>query len=155
MEGTIYTMEHRPIRVMFLCTGNSCRSQMAEGFARALGGEDLEVYSAGLESHGLNPKAMEVMREAGIDISQQTSDEIDMDLLEQMDVAITLCGNAEDRCPVTPSNVKRLHWPFDDPAKATGSPEEVMNEFRRVRDQIRGKIEAFLDELRAERGRHV
>jgi arsenate reductase len=135
---------------MFLCTGNSCRSQMAEGFARALGGKDLEVSSAGLQPCGLNPKAVAVMREVGIDISQQTSDEIDMGLLEQMDYGITLCGDAEERCPLTPPNVQRLHWPFDDLAKATGSPEEVMQEFRRVRDGIRAKIEAFVAEVRSQ-----
>lgn len=142
-------MARKPIRVMFLCTGNSCRSQMAEGFARAMGDDVLEVYSAGLEPHGLNSKAVEVMREVGIDISGQTSDEIDEQLLAQMDYAITLCGHAEERCPVTPPRVRRLHWPFDDPARATGSPEEVMNEFRRVRDQIRTKLEAFIKELKA------
>lgn len=143
-------MARRPVRVMFLCTGNSCRSQMAEGFARALGGKDLEVCSAGLQPCGLNPKAVAVMREVGIDISQQTSDEIDMGLLEQMDYVITLCGDAEERCPLTPPNVQRLHWPFDDPAKATGSPEEAMQEFRRVRDGIRAKIEAFVAEVRSQ-----
>lgn len=143
-------MARRPVRVMFLCTGNSCRSQMAEGFARALGGKDLEVSSAGLQPCGLNPKAVAVMREVGIDISQQTSDEIDMGLLEQMDYVITLCGDAEERCPLPPPNVQRLHWPFDDPAKATGSQEEVMQEFRRVRDGIRAKIEALVAEVRSQ-----
>lgn len=138
-------MMKKPVRIMFLCTGNSCRSQIAEGFARALGGEAFEVYSAGLEPQGLNPQAVEVMREAGIDISRQTSDEIDPDLLDRMDYAITLCGHAEERCPITPAHVRRLHWPFDDPAKATGSQEEVMKEFRRVRDEIQKRIEEFID----------
>lgn len=138
-------MMKKPVRIMFLCTGNSCRSQIAEGFARALGGEAFEVYSAGLEPQGLNPQAVEVMREAGIDISRQTSDEIDPHLLDRMDYAITLCGHAEELCPITPSHVRRLHWPFDDPAKATGSQEEVMREFRRVRDQIQKRIAEFMD----------
>lgn len=140
-------MAHRCIRLMFLCTGNSCRSQMAEGWAKALGGDVFEVYSAGLEPHGLNPKAVEVMKEIGIDISQQTSDKIDEGLLQLMDYAITLCGHAEEHCPVTPGSVQRLHWPLPDPAKATGSPEDVMNEFRRVRDEIQARIEAFIQEV--------
>lgn len=137
-------MSKKPIRIMFLCTGNSCRSQMAEGFAKALGGEAFEVYSAGLEPQGVNPKAVTVMKESGVDITQQTSDEIVPELLDGMDYAITLCGHADERCPSTPAHVQRFHWPFDDPAKATGSPDEVMQEFRRVRDLIMKRIEDWI-----------
>ncbi|HHV63088.1 MAG TPA: arsenate reductase (thioredoxin) [Firmicutes bacterium] len=133
-------------RVMFLCTGNSCRSQMAEGFARALFGNNWEVYSAGIEPAGLNPRAIEVMREAGIDISRQTSDHIDIEFLEKMDLVVTLCGDAEERCPVTPPNVRRIHWPLPDPAKAKGTEEEIMAQFRRVRDEIRRRVEELLEE---------
>lgn len=124
-------------KVMFVCTGNSCRSQMAEGFARSLAGGRWDVYSAGLEPAGINPLALKVMGEAGIDISGQTSDLIDPDLMKSMDLVITLCGDAEERCPVTPPGVQRLHWPLPDPAAAVGSPEEVLEVFRQVRDTIR------------------
>lgn len=129
---------------MFLCTGNSCRSQMAEGFARALGGGRWEVHSAGLEAHGLNPRAVQVMAEAGIDISRQTSDTIDPNLLDQMDAVVTLCGHAEEHCPVTPPRVHREHWPLPDPARATGTEEEIMARFRAVRDEIRRRVEDLL-----------
>ncbi|MBF8378209.1 arsenate reductase (thioredoxin) [Alicyclobacillus mali] len=132
-------------RIYFLCTGNSCRSQMAEGWARHLGGERIEVQSAGIEAHGLNPRAVQVMREVGIDISHHRSKLIDPDFLEQADYVITLCGDANDRCPVTPPHVKRLHWGFPDPAKATGSEEEILNQFRQVRDAIGARIRSFLD----------
>lgn len=133
-------------KVMFLCTGNSCRSQMADGLAKRLGGDKVEVYSAGLEAHGVNPRAVKVMAEIGIDISQNTSDIIDQALLSQMDYAITLCGDAEERCPVTPPTVRRLHFPFPDPAKATGTEEEIMEQFRLVRDAISKRLKEFLAE---------
>lgn len=135
------------IKIMFLCTGNSCRSQMAEGIAKHLGGDRFEIYSAGLEAHGLNPRAIKVMDEIDIDISVQTSDEIDPKLLSKMDYGITLCGDAEERCPMTPQSVTRMHWPFPDPAKATGTEDEVMEEFRVVRDLIAKRLEEFLNEL--------
>lgn len=134
-------------KVMFLCTGNSCRSQMAEGFARALFGATWEAYSAGIEPAGLNPRAVEVMREVGIDISSQTSDPIDPGLLKQMDLVVTLCGDAEERCPVTPPEVKRMHWPLPDPAKSKGTEEEIMARFREVRDEIRKRVEELLSGL--------
>ena len=137
-------MEKRPIRIMFLCTGNSCRSQMAEGLAKALGEGKAEVYSAGLEPHGINPRAVAVMREIGIDISANTSDVIDQELLSSMDYAITLCSHAEEYCPVTPPSVQRLHWAFEDPAKAAGSEEEIMEKFREVRDSIARRIKQWL-----------
>lgn len=135
---------NKPVRIMFLCTGNSCRSQMADGLAKHLGKDAVEVYSAGIEAHGLNPRAAAVMAEIGIDISQNTSDVIDIDLLNSMDYAITLCGDAEERCPITPPSVKRMHWGFPDPAKARGSEEEIMDQFREVRDGIKRRLEEFL-----------
>ncbi|MGB9867814.1 MAG: arsenate reductase (thioredoxin) [Bacillota bacterium] len=121
---------------MFLCTGNSCRSQMAEGFARHLL-SGCEVYSAGLEPKGVHPLAIKVMAEAGIDISKQQSKPLDPELLNSMDVVVTLCGDAEERCVAVPGTVKKFHWPLPDPARAVGTEEQVMEVFRSVRDQIR------------------
>ncbi|WP_313637031.1 arsenate reductase (thioredoxin) [Paenibacillus sp.] len=133
--------------VYFLCTGNSCRSQIADGFLKALGGDRYEVKSAGLESHGLNPRAVLVMQEAGIDISNHTSDVIEPEILEHADYVITLCGHADEHCPViTNPNVVKWHWGFDDPAKATGTEEEIWAQFRKVRDSIQSRIETFLIE---------
>ena len=132
------------IRVMFLCTGNSCRSQMAEGLARELGKGKNEAYSAGLAPSQVNPYAVRVMQEIGIDISRQTSKAINQDLILKMDVVITLCGHAEVLCPMTPPQVKRLHWPIDDPILATGTENEVLLEFRRARDQIRENLRSFM-----------
>ncbi|MDO7908722.1 arsenate reductase (thioredoxin) [Paenibacillus sp. JX-17] len=135
---------HQPI-VYFLCTGNSCRSQIADGFLKALGGERYEVKSAGLEAHGLNPRAVAIMKEAGIDISNHTSDVIDAEILAHADYIITLCGHANDNCPVVHNDkAERWHWGFDDPAKAVGTEEEIMAQFRAVRDAIRQRIEQFL-----------
>lgn len=131
--------------VYFLCTGNSCRSQMAEGLGKEILGDRYEVYSAGIEAHGLNPKAVEAMKEIGVDISNQTSDIIDPAILERADLVITLCGDANDKCPVTPSHVTRWHWGFDDPAKAEGTEEEKWSVFQRVRDQIKTRIEQFAE----------
>lgn len=129
--------------IYFLCTGNSCRSQMAEGWAKEILGDGWIVKSAGIEAHGLNPNAVKAMKEAGIDISGQTSDIIDQDTLDNSELVITLCGDAADKCPVTPPHVKRDHWGFDDPAKATGTDEEKWQTFTRVRDEIRERIERF------------
>ena len=134
-------------KVMFLCTGNSCRSQMAEGFARELGKGDVEAHSAGLSPQGVNPRAVSVMKEAGIDIARQQSKPIDHGLLEKMDIVITLWDEAAESCPLTPSGIRRLHWSLKDPAKAEGTEEEIMNEFRRIRDEIRDRIQDFLKEL--------
>jgi arsenate reductase (thioredoxin) len=133
--------------VYFLCTGNSCRSQIADGFLNALGGDLYEVKSAGLEAHGLNPRAVQIMQEAGIDISKNTSDVIDPELLNRADLVITLCGHADEHCPVisNPSVVK-WHWGFEDPAKATGTEEEIIAKFREVRDAIKARIERFVKE---------
>jgi arsenate reductase (thioredoxin) len=140
------------LKVMFLCTGNSCRSQMAEGFARDLGKGLIEARSAGLMAAGVNPRAIAVMREVGIDISGQRSREIDTDLLRTMDVVITLCGNAEEACPRTPPEVKRIHWPVKDPVGTIGAEETIMREFRRAREEIREKIQGFIGGLSAGRG---
>ncbi len=136
---------------MFLCTGNSCRSQMAEGLAREIGKGVLEPYSAGLMTAGVHPRAIEVMKEIGIDISKQKSKEIDEGLLRTMDVVVTLCTNAEQSCPRTPPDIKRLHWPVKDPVGTIGSREEVIQEFRRARDEIRVKIDEFVRTVKQER----
>ncbi|HWR72148.1 MAG TPA: arsenate reductase ArsC [Nitrospirota bacterium] len=138
------------LKVMFLCTGNSCRSQMAEGFARTLGKGLIEAHSAGLMAAGVHPRAIAVMKEAGVDISRQTSKGIDEQLLRSMDVVITLCDNAAEACPWTPPELKRLHWPIKDPVGALGSKDHIMNEFRRARDEIRGRIEEFLGGMKKE-----
>ena len=136
------------LKIMFLCTGNSCRSQMAEGFAKHLGKDLLEVHSAGLIAAGVHPRAVAVMQEAGIDISRQRSKEIDQDLLNTMDIVITLCDNAAEACPWTPPNIKRLHWPVNDPVGTIGTEDYIMNKFRRARDEIHGKIEQFVAEIK-------
>lgn len=138
-------MSKKPL-IYFLCTGNSCRSQMAEGWARHLGGAKIEVHSAGIETHGLNPRAVAAMKEADVDISHYTSDLIDPETLNRADYVITLCGDANDKCPVTPPHVNRLHWGFEDPAKATGSEEEITTKFHEVRDAIKNRIAKFLEE---------
>ena len=137
------------LKIMFLCTGNSCRSQMAEGFAKHLGKGLLEVHSAGLIAAGVHPRAIAVMQEAGIDISRQRSKEIDQDLLNTMDIVITLCDNAAEACPWTPPDIKRLHWPVNDPVGTIGTEERIMKQFRRARDEIREKIEQFVAEIKA------
>ncbi|KIL39345.1 arsenate reductase [Gordoniibacillus kamchatkensis] len=135
--------------VYFLCTGNSCRSQMADGWLKALGNDRYEVKSAGLEAHGLNPRAVQVMKEAGVDISSHTSDVIDPEILNRADYVITLCGHADEHCPVISNkNVVKWHWGFDDHAKATGTEEEITSHFRAVRDAIKSRIEKFLAEGR-------
>ncbi len=135
------------LRIMFLCTGNSCRSQIADGIAKHLGGNRVEVFSAGLEAHGLNQRAVRVMAEIGIDISGNTSDEIDPELVKTMDYLITLCGDAEERCPSTPQSVTKIYWPFEDPAKAVGSEDEIMEQFRVTRDAIFRRLETFFSDL--------
>ncbi|RCX17022.1 thioredoxin type arsenate reductase [Fontibacillus phaseoli] len=133
--------------VYFLCTGNSCRSQMADGFLKQLGGDRFEVFSAGLEAHGLNPRAVQVMGEAGVDISGHHSEVIDPAILNRADYIITLCGHADEHCPaVSNPTAARWHWGFDDPAKVIGTEEEIMAEFRRVRDQISERMERFVAE---------
>ena len=136
------------IKVMFLCTGNTCRSQMAEGFANALGKGLIEAYGAGLMPGGVvNPRAIAAMKEAGINISNQTSKAIDPALLEQMDMIVTLCGNAEASCPVTPPAIKRMHWPIDDPVSAVGTEEEILQELRKARDEIKKRVSELINSL--------
>ncbi|WDM24507.1 arsenate reductase (thioredoxin) [Paenibacillus polymyxa] len=129
--------------IYFLCTGNSCRSQMAEGWAKKYLGDRWNVYSAGIEAHGLNPKAVQAMNEVGLDISGQTSDIIDTVLLNGADLVVTLCGDAANKCPITPPHVRREHWGFDDPAKAQGTEEEKWSVFQRVRDEVGARIRKF------------
>ncbi len=129
--------------IYFLCTGNACRSQMAEGWAKYYLQDEWDVYSAGIEAHGLNPNAVKAMEEVEMDISNQTSDMVDDVLLNNADFVVTLCGDAADKCPMTPPHVKRAHWGFDDPAKAEGSEEEKWACFQRVRDEIGLRIKAF------------
>lgn len=123
--------------IYFICTGNSCRSQMAEGWGREILGEEWNVYSAGIKTHGVNPKAIEAMKEVNIDISNHISDMIDSNILKQSDLVVTLCSDADDNCPVIPPNVKKEHWCFDDPAG------KAWSEFQRVRDEIGDTIKRF------------
>ncbi len=136
-------------KVMFLCTANSCRSQMAEGFAREFGKGIIEVYSAGLIAAGVHKRAIAVMEEIGIDISKQKSKVIDENLLKKMDFVVTLCGYAEDLCPRTPPGIKRIHWPIKDPVGTIGREQEIMNEFRRARDEIKEKVQALIKDITA------
>lgn len=140
--------ERKIFKVMFLCTANSCRSQMAEGIARHLGKGFIEPYSAGLFFYHVHPRAIEVMKEIGIDISDQKSKDIDEGLLKNMDIIITLCVHAEASCPVTPPEIKRIHWPIDDPVGTTGTEEQIMDAFRKTRDEIKEKIESFISEIK-------
>lgn len=125
------------MKILVLCTGNSCRSQIAEGYLTYYAGEEVTVYSAGIETHGVNPKAIQVMGEDHIDISHHTSNHVDEYLNITFDHVITVCDNANEACPFFPGNVKRYHYNFPDPAKARGSEEEIITEFRRVRDLIK------------------
>lgn len=131
-------------QLYFLCTGNSCRSQMAEGFAKQLLPADWTIQSAGVERHGLNPTAVKVMAEVGVDIAKQQSKLIDVDYLAHSDLVVTLCGDARDRCPVTPASVEKLHWPLPDPAQATGTTEEQLVVFRQVRDEIKQRVQTLM-----------
>ena len=133
--------------ILFLCTGNSCRSQMAEGWARRLGGARVEVQSAGIEAHGKNPRAIAVMAEAGVDISQQESTVVDDAMLARADVVVTVCGHADELCPTLPPTVRKVHWPLTDPARATGSEEEIMAAFRSTRDEVERRVRGLLADL--------
>ena len=142
-------MKTKP-RILILCTGNSCRSHMAEGILRAAAGDLVEVHSAGSKPAGyVHPKAVEALREIGIDISDHRSKHMDEFLDRDIDTVITVCGNADQACPVFPGQVHRYHWPFDDPAHASGTEEEVMASFRRVRDEIKEVFGNYARELRA------
>jgi arsenate reductase (thioredoxin) len=135
--------------VLFICTHNSARSQMAEGLLRDIAGERFEVESAGTEQTHVRPLAIEAMKELGIDISVQTSKTISSLGERKFDYAITVCDSANEACPIFPGGTRRLHWSFDDPSAATGSDEDRLAVFRRVRDEIRGQIEKFLAEVNA------
>jgi arsenate reductase len=131
-------------RVLFLCTGNSCRSQMAEGWMRHLAGEQWEVASAGTRPSGLNPRAVAAMAEIGVDIAAQRSKHVDEFLGRPFDAVITVCDHANETCPIFPGPARRLHWSFEDPAAASGSDAERMAVFRRVRDALGARIRDFL-----------
>lgn len=124
-------------KILVLCTGNSCRSQIAEAYLRHFFDDKAEVYSAGVETHGVNPRAIATMKEDGIDISNHTSNHVDEYENIDFDIVITVCDNAKERCPFLPTKAKKLHQNFPDPAKATGTEEEILNEFRRVRQMIK------------------
>lgn len=137
-----------PTRVLFLCTGNSARSQMAEAFLRKYAGERYEAHSAGLKPAGVHPLTVQVMQEAGIDISGHTSKSVDVYLGKVLfQYLITVCDEADKNCPTTwPGISHRMHWSFEDPAAFKGAPEEQLSKFREVRDQIKGRIQTWLEE---------
>lgn len=140
-------MSTSPIKILFLCTGNSCRSQMAEAWLRELGGDGFAVYSAGLEPHDVNPNTIKVMEELGIDMSSHRSKSLDEYMGKiDFDYLITVCSNADKRCPYFPGMGTRLHWPFEDPAAFEGPEDEKLDVFRQTRDQIRDKIQSWLDD---------
>lgn len=131
-------------KILVLCTGNSCRSQIAEGYLRHFAGDKAVIYSAGVETHGVNPKAIATMKEDGIDISSHTSNNIDEYRDINFDYVITVCDNAKERCPYFPTNAVKFHHNFPDPAKAVGSDDEVREEFRTVRSMIKTYSENFI-----------
>ena len=136
-----------PVNILFLCTGNSCRSQMAEGWTRHIGGDPVSVESAGIEAHGKNPRAIAVMREAGVDISAQESTVVDDRMLQQAEIVVTVCGHADEQCPALPPGTTKIHWPLTDPAKATGGEDEIMCAFRATRDEVERRVRELLDTL--------
>lgn len=131
-------------KILVLCTGNSCRSQIAEGYLRHFAGNKAEVYSAGVETHGVNPRAIQIMQEDGIDISKHTSNNVNEYKGIDFDFVITVCDNAKERCPYFPSNAIKFHYNFPDPAKATGTEEEIMQQFRNVRNLIKKYSQDFV-----------
>jgi arsenate reductase len=131
-------------KILVLCTGNSCRSQIAEGYLRYFAKGKAEIYSAGIETHGVNPKAIAVMKEDGMDISHHTSNNVNEYKGIDFDFVITVCDNAKENCPYFPSKAKKFHHDFPDPAKAKGTEEDIMNEFRRVRKMIKNYCEKFV-----------
>ena len=131
-------------KILVLCTGNSCRSQIAEAYLRKFAQNKAEIFSAGIEAHGLNPNAIITMQEDGIDISKHTSNTIDEYLGMQFDLVITVCDNAKERCPVFPSSAKVFHHNFPDPAKATGTKDEILQQFREVREMIKEYSSKFI-----------
>jgi arsenate reductase len=137
------------MNILFLCTGNSCRSQMAEGWARLFGGDEHTVESAGIEAHGKNPRAIAVMAEKGVDISGQESTILDQRMLQRADVVVTVCGHADEMCPALPPSVRKVHWPLADPARATGSEAEILAAFRATRDEVEDRVRRLLSEFAA------
>ena len=133
-------------KVLVLCTGNSCRSQIAEAYLRHFAGEKAEIYSAGIETHGVNPRAISTMKEDGIDITQHTSNNIDEYVNIDFDFVITVCDNAKERCPFFPTKAKKFHQNFPDPAKATGTEEAILEQFREVRQMIKRYSQQFASE---------
>lgn len=138
------------LRVIFLCTGNSCRSQMAEGWARALAGDDIEIKSAGIEAHGQNKMAIRVMKEVGIDISGQESIRVNGEMLEWADLLVTLCDNAEEQCPLLSPHTIKVHLPLPDPAKMRGEEQELLDEFRETREKVRQRVEFVIEQVALE-----
>ncbi len=132
--------------ILVLCTGNSCRSQIAEAYLRQFAGDKAKVYSAGIEVHGVNPKAISTMKEDGLDISNHTSNHVDEYQHLDFDFVITVCDNAKEACPFFPTTAKKFHHNFLDPAKAIGSEEEILTEFRKVREMIKAYCRGFIEE---------
>ncbi|RFS26729.1 arsenate reductase ArsC [Chitinophaga silvatica] len=131
-------------KILVLCTGNSCRSQIAEGYLRYFAGDKAEIYSAGVETHGVNPRAIAIMAEDGIDISHHTSNNITEYSQIPFDYVITVCDNAKERCPFFPTTAQKFHENFPDPAKATGTEEEILQQFRNVRQLIKDYSQTFV-----------
>jgi len=131
-------------KVLVLCTGNSCRSQIAEGYLKQFAKGKAEIFSAGVETHGVNPRAIAIMKEDGIDISNHTSNNINEYRDIDFDFVITVCDNAKERCPFFPSKAKKFHHDFPDPAKATGTEEEILESFRNTRQMIKDYCEKFV-----------
>ena len=131
-------------RVLFLCTGNSCRSQMAEGFLRHMAGDRFEAFSAGVKPTQVNPLAIKVMAEAGIDISKHRSKSAMEFIGQKFDFVVTVCDNAKQTCPIFPGKYEKIHWDLEDPAEAQGSEEERLAFFRRIRDEIKNNIHVFI-----------
>lgn len=141
------------MNILFVCTGNSCRSQIAEGWARHLGGDFFQAQSAGIESHGNNPRAIAVMQDVGVDISHQESTRLTDEMLASADYLVTVCGHADEYCPALPAGMRKEHWPLDDPARATGSEEEIMAVFRECRNDIRQRVADLIERLTKEHGK--
>ncbi|TKC00947.1 arsenate reductase ArsC [Pedobacter cryophilus] len=133
------------MNILVLCTGNSCRSQLAEGYLKYFAGDKANIYSAGIETHGVNPRAIATMLEDGIDISNHTSNNVDEYADIDFDYVITVCDNAKEACPVFPSKAKTFHYNFPDPAKAQGTEEEIMAQFRAVREMIKTYTKDFVE----------
>ncbi len=132
--------------ILVLCTGNSCRSQMAEGYLRHFAGVKAEIYSAGIETHGVNPRAISIMKDDGIDISKHTSNNVEEYLDIDFDFVITVCDNAKEHCPFFPTKAKKFHHNFPDPSKSKGTEEEVLEEFRQVRQMIKDYSQQFVSD---------